>query len=107
MVGPLLWARDGGALVALGAIAVMWTVVTALEWRGHIGLDPGECHMRQPCLDEGAQFRVQGDLSGPAGTMRGHMLQQGFGGASGTPPKARADPVGPEARRVSGRVARR
>jgi len=39
MLVPLLWARDGGALVALGAIAVMWAVVTALEWRGHVSLD--------------------------------------------------------------------
>ncbi|MDF3606024.1 hypothetical protein PE067_07700 [Paracoccus sp. DMF-8] len=46
--------------------------------RGHLDLDPGECHTRKPCLDEGAQFRVERDLSGSAGTMRRHMLQQGF-----------------------------
>ncbi|MGZ4474078.1 MAG: sensor histidine kinase [Nocardioides sp.] len=39
MIVPLLWARDGGALVALGAIAVMWTVVTVLEWRSRVGID--------------------------------------------------------------------
>jgi len=39
MLVPLLWARDTGALVALGAISAIWTVVTLLEWRSQLGLD--------------------------------------------------------------------
>ena len=39
MLVPLLWARDEGALVALGAITLIWVAVTALEWRSGIGLD--------------------------------------------------------------------
>jgi signal transduction histidine kinase len=39
MVVPLLWARDGGALVALAAIALIWAAITLLEWRSDLGLD--------------------------------------------------------------------
>jgi len=39
MLVPLLWARDTGALVALAAITLIWVSITALEWRGDIGLD--------------------------------------------------------------------
>ena len=39
MLVPLLWARDAGALVALGAIALIWIAITTLEWRSHIAID--------------------------------------------------------------------
>lgn len=39
MLVPLLWTRDTASLTALAFIAVVWGVITLLEWRNRITLD--------------------------------------------------------------------
>lgn len=39
MLVPLLWTRDGAALVALAFIAAVWGGITLMEWRSRVGLD--------------------------------------------------------------------